>query len=132
MDNEKNKLEAAKTSELKKWIEANTHESYPAEVKVERGKKFYFSTDSFPKEYINLVKTTMTTVSYKNPDTGYGTPYDLCVYSKCNAYLFIFFGDVKKFYMIHIDKITEEMENGENGITEERAAQIAFVIGYIK
>lgn len=129
---EKNKLEQEKTTELNKWIRANIQESCPAEVKVERADKFYYSSGSFPKEFINLMRATQDTTCYKNPDTGFGTPYDLNIYHKSNAYLFIFFGDVKKFYMIEIRKINDEIEAGENGLTEARANELADKVGFIK
>ena len=136
MENKKEieKLEALKTTELKKWIEAtlNSLEAGPAEVKVERGSKFYYSSGSFPKELMNLMKATVSTTAYKNPDTGFGTPYDLCIYSCSPAWLFIFFGDVKKFYMIDIRKIYEDIDAGSKGLTEQKANELAYKVDFIK
>jgi len=91
-----------------------------AEVKqVERGKKFYYSSGSFEKQWRNLLSAKNNKTFYKHPDTGWGTPWDLTIYVKTPAYFIIFFD--KTFYVIDGELIIEyssclDRSNWENMI----------------
>jgi hypothetical protein len=114
------KKEALLTTKLKPKLLKWAKRTLVAEVKqVERGKKFYYSSGSFEKQWRNLLSAKNNKTFYKHPDTGWGTPWDLTIYVKTPAYFIIFFD--KTFYVIDIDKIVCDMDNGAKSLDEERA-----------
>lgn len=133
MHRELNKLEAAKTTELMKYIKFHKElfMNDAIEVKAPRDGKFYFKSGSFQKE-IGCMTLASDRMCYKFPDAGLGSPYDITVVSKQKTHVVIFFGDVKKFYFIELRRILIEMADGKKSINEERAGELAWLIDCIK
>lgn len=128
------KVESALTTKWIKWAMYNFKKrSFIMEVKWCPKGKLYFKSGSFPKEYRILVQASQGMLINKQSDIAMmGTLCDVWGGYKCKYPMVIIFYDKKKFYMIHVDKITEEMKMGRVGINEERAGELAYKIDYIK
>ena len=120
------KKEALLTTKLRKKLLNWTKKTSVFEVKqTTKGSKYYYSSGSFPKQYDNLRIVKKNKLWHKHPDTSLeGTPWDISIYVKTPAYLVIFFD--KDFYIIDIDEIVKERNNGEKFITEERANELCI------
>jgi hypothetical protein len=132
--------EAPFTTKLEKWCRYNFVGNWVAEVKVvdltSNKKTFNYNSwlKNYPHQFRNL-KIAKRHFLHKWSDASQlGTPLDLVSISS-TGYLMIQYQhsrQEKEFYIIDVCEIEKEINSGSKSLTEQRAKELAFCIGYLK
>lgn len=116
------------------WKRYNYRKTCGEELKVCKEKHFNFDKIE-PHQLLHLHNVKHDFFQHKIPDLGCQNPFDS--FSLCGepAWLVILWYKPRKpkvFYMIDVDKIEEEIASGSKSLTEERAKELAKIIGELK
>ena len=120
----KNNAERIFCTALQKWCIHNLNKSTAIEAKICKEKKFYYRNIA-SHQVSNLYNSKHQKIIYKISDFDSMTqkPFDIFMLCKSDAYIALMFIKPrnKKFYLIDIDRIIDDMKAGNNGLDEERA-----------
>ena len=113
-------LESKFQSYFTKWLKNVYKKTGIFELKVARGNTLPFS--KIPShQWESLWHAKHKTMAFKIPDCGFQNPCDCFCLAGIPAYVVVLFG--KNFYLIDIDRILDENEEGKS-LSEEKASKI--------
>lgn len=128
------KVESPFTCKLQKWMKYNMLDikAYGWEVKYPKTKNYSFSSDkSFKKELTNLLIWYHGIIIHKFSDIArMGTIHD--GFTARGEAFFFFTWDGKKFYVISVEDIKDEVDSGAKSINEERAKELSIIVDSVK
>lgn len=132
--------EAPFTVKLEKWCRYNLIGNWAAEVKVvdmsSTKRTFNYNTwlKVYPQQYRNLKIATRHFLHKFSDASQMGTPLDLISVVGEGYFIIQFQHDKsdKQFFIIKIEDIQKEIENGSKSLSEERAREIAHTVGELK
>ena len=122
---------------LQKWVKYNMKFTFGWEAKVvdtdQKNRLNY--KDCIPKHQLSNLRLCGSQFIYKISDADQTEkPFDGISIAESPGYFFIYFyrRANKEFFVIELTKIQNEINSGSKSLTEDRAREIAYKIGYLK